>query len=94
MATNSYQGYNPFYPTSVGGSAYYLVKSDASNCYGYKTGLKSAVFPDGTEYKEDCDALRQYVVSLESSRKLQDLVDVEFSRNVKKGDFLVYDNTE
>jgi hypothetical protein len=94
MSSNTYQGYNPFYPTGEGGSAYYLVNSSSSNCYGYNTGLKSAVMPDGTEYKEDCDALRQYVIELEGNRKLQDLVDVEFSRNVKKGDFLVYDNTK
>lgn len=94
MATNSYQGYNPFYPVNEGGSAFYLTRNDAGNCYGYNTGLKKAVFPDGTAYKETCDELRQYVIELESTRKLQDLVDVEFSRNVKKGDFLVYDNTK
>ncbi len=94
MATNSYKGYNPFYPTNAGGGAFYLTNNDAGNCYGYKTGLKSAVFPDGTKYKEDADALRQYIIELESTRKLQDLVNVEFSRDVKKGDFLVYDNTK
>lgn len=95
MATNSYQGYNPFYPTGTGGSAYYLVNNGGGGgCYNYPSlSGKSAVMPDGTAYKEDCDALRQYVISLEAARKLQDLVDVEFSRNVKKGDFLVYDNT-
>ena len=39
------------------------------------------------------DKLRQYIIELEASRKLQDLVDVNFTRTVKKGDFLVYDNT-
>ena len=71
----------------------YVTNNDADNCYGYLTGHKTGIFPDGTKYKEDADALRQYIISLESTRKLQDLVDVEFSRDVKKGDFLVYDNT-
>ena len=84
MATNSYQGYNPFFPTNPGGGAYYLVNSDANNCYGYQTGIKKAVFPDGTQYKEDCDALRQYVIELESTRSIKDLADVSFTRNVTK----------
>tara|TARA_Y100000389_G_scaffold204986_2_gene261637 strand:- start:491 stop:817 length:327 start_codon:yes stop_codon:yes gene_type:complete len=93
MTTNSYKGYNPFYPTNAGGGAMYVTNNDANNCYGYLTGHKTGIFPDGTKYKEDADALRQYILSLESIRKLQDLVDVQFSRGVKKGDFLVYDNT-
>ena len=94
MTTNSYKGYNPFYPTNAGGGAMYVTNNDAGNCYGYLTGYKTGIFPDGTKYKEDADALRQYIVSLESTRKLQDLTDVKFTRNVKKGDFLVYDNTD
>ena len=92
MTTNSYKGYNPFYPTNAGGGAMYVTNNDASNCYGYLTGYKTGVFPDGSKYKEDAAALRQYIIDLEGTRKLQDLVDVKFTRSVKKGDFLVYDN--
>jgi hypothetical protein len=70
----------------------YVTNNDAGNCYGYLTGYKTGVFPDGSKYKEDAAALRQYIIDLEGTRKLQDLVDVKFTRNVKKGDFLVYDN--
>ena len=64
-------------------------------CYDYPGGQGLvAVMPDGSAYKKDCDELRQYVIQLESTRSIKDLQDVEFSRNVKKGDFLVYDNTK
>ena len=93
MSTSSYKGYNPYYPTGEGGGAMYLTNNDSGNCYGYLTGYKTGIFPDGTKHKEDADALRKYIISLESTRKLQDLSDVNFSRNVEKGDFLIYDNT-
>jgi len=93
MSSNYYSGYNPFYPPNAGGGAMYVTNNDAGNCYGYNTGIKTGVFPDGTQYKEDADALRQYIIELESTRKLQDLADVEFSRNVQHGDILLRDDT-
>ena len=93
MSTSSYKGYNPYYPTGEGSGAMHLTNNDSGNCYGYFTGYKTGIFPDGTKHKEDAAALRKYIISLESTRKLQDLSDVNFSRNVKKGDFLIYDNT-
>ena len=71
----------------------FQIVNNSSNCYGYKTQSLAAVFPDGTSYKESADKLRQYIISLESTRKLQDLSDVEFTRNVKKGDILIYNDT-
>lgn len=71
----------------------FQVVNNSNNCYGYKTQSLAAVFPDGTSYKESADKLRQYIISLESTRKLQDLSDVEFTRNVKKGDILIYNDT-
>ena len=80
MSTSSYKGYNPYYPTGEGGGAMYLTNNDAGNCYKYLTGYKTGVFPDGTKYKEDADALRQYIVSLEYTRMLHDFSDVKFTR--------------
>ena len=79
--------------TTYSPGQFQIVNNSSSNCYGYKTTTLAAVFPDGSAYKESADKLRQYIVGLESTRKLQDLVDVEFDRNVKKGDFLVYDDS-
>tara|TARA_S200002703_G_C3650350_1_gene199646 strand:- start:97 stop:423 length:327 start_codon:yes stop_codon:yes gene_type:complete len=93
--TNSQTGYNPFFPPREGGGAYFLVNSSKGGCYDYPGGQgMMAVFPDGSAYKKDCEELRQYVIELESTRSIKDLQDVEFSRNVQKGDFLVYDNTK
>lgn len=50
------------------------------------------MFPDGSAYKQDAAALRQYIISLEAARKLQDLADVNFTRNVKPGDALLYNH--
>jgi hypothetical protein len=51
------------------------------------------VFPDSTEYKQSAEELRQYILSLESSRRIQDLSNVNFVRNVKPGDALLYNFT-
>lgn len=85
--------YNPYNAQDGGGGAFFVSNSNSTDCYGYKSKTYTAVFPDGSDYFENCDELRQYIIELEASRKLQDLVDVNFTRTVKKGDFLVYDNT-
>jgi hypothetical protein len=92
-------GYDPFNPGPADGSAFLLSEgSGGSDCYygsnyGTSLGGKIGVFPDGTEYKLTAAELRQYILSLESTRKLQDLNDVNFTRTVKAGDALLYNHT-
>ena len=92
--SNQPYGYDPFNPGPADGSAYSLLNGAGNDCYygsAYgNVGGWIGVFPDGTAYKQDAAALRQYIMALEASRKLQDLADVNFTRNVKPGDALVY----
>lgn len=89
-------GYDPFNPGPADGSAFLLDSSGADCYYGSNYGSlggRIGVFPDGTEYKQSAAELRQYILSLESTRKLQDLSNVNFTRNVKPGDTLLYNHT-
>jgi hypothetical protein len=93
--SNQPYGYDPFNPGPADGSAFLLMQgAGGSDCYygsGYGAlGGKIAIFPDGTEYKHSVAELRQYILSLESTRRLQDLSNVNFVRNVKPGDALLY----
>lgn len=95
--SNQPYGYDPFNPSSADGSGFYLIPNQSGGCYyssGYgNLGGSFGVFPDGTTYKQSAADLRQYIVALESTRKLQDLNDVSFTRNVKPGDALLYNHT-
>jgi hypothetical protein len=97
MANQTY-GYDPFNPAAADGAGFYLVADGSSGgCY-YGTGYgalggRIGVFPDGSEYKQDAASLRQYVIELEANRKIQDLSNVRFTRNVKPGDALLYNYT-
>jgi len=97
MANQTY-GYDPFNPAAADGAGFYLVADGSSGgCYygtQYGTlGGRIGVFPDGSEYKQDAASLRQYVIELEATRKIQDLANVRFTRNVKPGDALLYNYT-
>lgn len=98
MSENQNYGYDPFNPASDGGQGFLVIRDSAGDCYYSNTGYgaiggRTGIFPDGTEYKQNAADLRQYILSLESSRKLQDLNDVNFTRNVKPGDALLYNYT-
>ena len=92
-------GYDPFYPGPADGSGFLLIQNSSDGgCYysqGYYGALggRIGVFPDGTEYKQSAAELRQYVMELESTRKIQDLNNVNFVRNVRPGDALLYNFT-
>lgn len=94
--SNQPYGYDPFNPGPADGSSFLLLEGGGSNCYYGsafgRLGGKVGVFPDGSVYKQDAAALRQYIISLEAVRKLQDLADVNFTRNVKPGDALLYNH--
>ncbi len=98
MANQPY-GYDPFNPGPADGQAFLLSEgSGGTDCYygsnyGASLSGRVGVFPDGTVYKQSAAELRQYIVGLESTRKLQDLADVNFTRNVKPGDALLYNFT-
>lgn len=95
--SNQPYGYDPFNAGPADGSAFLLLDGAGGGCYYDSTygnmGGRVGVFPDGTPYKQDAAALRQYIMSLEAARKLQDLADVNFTRNVKPGDALLYNHT-
>lgn len=96
--SNQVYGYDPFNPAAPDGAGFYLVADSSSggcyygNNYG-SLGGKIGVFPDGAEYRQDAADLRQYIIELEANRKLQDLSNVNFVRNVKPGDALLYNHT-
>jgi hypothetical protein len=96
--SNQPHGYDPFNAGPADGSAFLLSSgAGGTDCYYGSSygplGGRVGVFPDGSEYKQDAAALRQYVMGLEATRKLQDLADVNFTRNVKPGDALLYNFT-
>lgn len=93
--SNQPYGYDPFNPGPTDGSGFLLVQDGpGGGCYyGGSYGNLSGrigVFPDGTAYKQSAAELRQYIVELEGTRKIQDLANVNFTRNVKPGDALLY----
>ena len=94
------QGYDPMNPGPDGGRGFLLISNGQSNggCYysgGSYDGIGGyvGVFPDNTEYKQSAEELRQYILQLESTRKIQDLSNVRFVRNVRPGDALLYNHT-
>lgn len=92
MSENQPNGYNPFNPAQPGGAGYFFFPTANSDCYysAYGNVPPRYVFPDGTEYKQDAAELRQYILDLEANRKLQDLSNVDFPRDVLPGDTLWY----
>jgi hypothetical protein len=96
--SNQPWGYSPWDPGPSDGSGFLLLEGQGGGCYysggGYgQLGGKIGVFPDGAEYKKSVAELRQYILELESTRKIQDLSNVNFVRNVKPGDALLYNHT-
>lgn len=95
--TNQVYGYDPFNIAQPGGAGFFLLQGNNGDCYygsGYgNVGGMIGIFPDGAEYKQDAASLRQYVIELEANRKIQDLSNVNFVRNVKPGDALLYNYT-
>lgn len=94
--SNQPYGYDPFNPGPADGSGFLFLQSgDDGGCY-YSNGIygqfggKIGVFPDGTEYKQSVAELRQYILALENTRRIQDLSNVNFVRSVKPGDALLY----
>jgi hypothetical protein len=95
MPENQSGGYNPFNIAQPGGAGFTLLPTSRGDCYysGYGSGMVTMIFPDGTEYKQDAAALRQYILDLEANRKLQDLSNVNFTRDVLPGDVMWYNHT-
>jgi hypothetical protein len=97
--SNQPWGYSPWDPGPADGNAFLLVQDGpGGGCYYSGAaygglGGKIGVFPDGSAYKQSAAELRQYILSLESSRRIQDLSNVDFVRNVKPGDALLYNFT-
>lgn len=94
MSNQSY-GYDPFNPATADGAGFLLIQDGSGGgCYygqGYgNLGGRIGIFPDGSAYKQSAAELRQYVIDLEANRKIQDLSNVNFVRNVKPGDALLY----
>lgn len=91
-------GYDLMNPGPAGGRGFLLLSNESGGCY-YSSGAYGnvngyvGVFPDSTEYKQSAEELRQYILQLESTRKIQDLSNVRFARNVRPGDALLYNHT-
>jgi hypothetical protein len=94
-------GYDPFYP-SYGGTAILLnypgegskgCSYNSGGAYG-TVGVGWGVFPDGTLYKQEASELRQYILQLEATRRLQDLSNVDFGgQSPQPQDFLAFNST-
>jgi hypothetical protein len=95
--SNQPYGYDPFRPGPSDGSGFLLLEGQGGGCY-YSNGTygslggKIGVFPDGSEYKKSAAELRQYIIELEGTRRIQDLSNVNFVRNVKPGDALLFNH--
>jgi hypothetical protein len=95
--SNQVYGYDPVNPGPADGKGFLLLR-DKGGCY-YSNGMygqlggRIGVFPDGSEYKQSVAELRQYILELESTRRIQDLSNVNFVRNVRPGDALLYNHT-
>lgn len=98
MSSNQNYGYDPQNPGPTDGRGFYLLRDNTGGCY-YSNGTyghlggKIGIFPDGAEYKQSLAELRQYILELEDTRKIQDLSNVNFVRNVQPGDVLLYNHT-
>lgn len=94
--SNQPYGYDPFVPGQTDGHGFLLIPDqDHGDCY-YGSGLYGrlgkmiAVFPDGTSYKQTLSELREYIISLETTRKFEDLSNVSFTRSPRPGDIVAY----
>jgi hypothetical protein len=97
MSNQSY-GYDPFNPGPSDGRGFSLISENAADCY-YNSGFfgnlgqMMAVFPDGTPYKQTLAELRDYIIYLEATRRLENVSNVNFSRSPQPGDMLAYNFT-
>lgn len=96
MAENQITGYESTNP-SWGGQGFILSAGAAGGCYYEDSNIASletiGIYPDGSEYKIDMAELRQYLLNLENTRRIEDLSDVNFGRSPQPGDALLYDHT-
>jgi hypothetical protein len=96
-------GYNPFGIQNYGSRAYPWVITagrPSGNCanptlpnmpkYGV---LVNQFYPDGTPYKQEVEELRNYILNLEATRKIENLANVNFTRPVEPGDTLYYNQS-
>jgi hypothetical protein len=92
--SSSYFGYNPFSPMPTPAQAYPAIINSGSGCYNphVRTSYQYICTPTSPEVKASIDELRNYVIALESSRRLEDLKDVEFDRPVQPGDVMYYED--
>lgn len=99
---NTY-GYNPYGPYNYGSGAYpWPINAGGTNCYNPNLpgdpNSNSVVFadqyyPDGTPYKKTSEELRNYIIQLETNRKLENLSNVVYSGNLTQGDILFYNQS-
>lgn len=61
--------------------------------YSQNPILVNKFYPDGTPYKKSAEELRNYILELEANRRIEDLANVNFSRPVKPGDVLLYNQS-
>lgn len=101
--TSAYFGYTPFSPlptpsqsypypiSTVGGSSFGM----GGSCYNphVRTNYQYVCQPTTPEIKTSIEDLRNYVIALEASRKLEDLNDVEFDRPVQPGDVMYFETS-
>lgn len=97
--SNLTTGYDPFNPGPTDGTGFFLVSDQAGgDCY-YGNGMfgnlsrMMAVFPDGTPYKQTLSELRDYIIALETTRRFEDLANVNFTRSPRPGDVVAYNYT-
>lgn len=96
--SNQPYGYDPFNPGPSDGNGFNLISEGGGDCY-YNSGMYGnlskmmAVFPDGTPYKQTLAELREYIISLETTRRFENLSNVNFSRSPQPGDMVAYNYT-
>lgn len=97
--SNQLYGYDPFVPGPTDGRGFNLISDqDGGDCY-FGSGLYGnlsqmiAVFPDGTPYKQTLSELRDYIIALETTRRFEDLANVNFTRSPRPGDVVGYNYT-
>lgn len=99
--TNNSYGYNPYGPYNFGSNAYPVPinAGGGQNCYnpalpglgaGSSIVLADQYYPDGTPYKQTAEELRNYILELETNRKLENLSNVTYGGNLTQGDILFY----
>ena len=94
--TSAYFGYTPLSPFAGQSSqAYPGIIGGGGNCYNpyLRQNYKYVCQPTTPEIKTSIEDLRNYVISLEANRRLEDLNDVDFPRTPEPGDVLYRDGT-